>query len=74
MVAWEAVRFLLPVPRVRMKMAPLLLEAVTPLAEPDIRSNAIDGLYLIVVLVFEGETKSPQGETPRGLVVTRFGV
>ena len=48
-VAWSAVRFLLPVPRVRMNMAPLLLEAVTPLAEPDIRSNAIDGLYLIMV-------------------------
>ena len=49
MVAWSAVRFLLPVPRLRMKMAPLLLEAVTPLAEPLMRSNAMLGLYLIMI-------------------------
>lgn len=44
---WDDVRVEPPYPRLRMYLRPRLLAAVTPFAEPDISSKAIEGTYFI---------------------------
>ena len=44
---WNAVLVELPYPRLRMYLRPRVLAAVTPFAEPDISSKAMEGLYFI---------------------------
>lgn len=47
--AWLAVPEALPYPRLRIYLRPRVFAAVTPFAEPDIYSKAIEGTYFIIV-------------------------
>ena len=50
--AWNSVLVEPPYLRLRMYLRPRVLAAVTPFAEPDISSKAIEGMYFMVVKVW----------------------